>query len=100
MIFQNETHNYFLCKSVENGQPVVQLYKSVSKDTANVVLLASQKLTSNKPVSLKIKARADTYAFYFATKKKKWKLLKPFMKKDITSGAGRPKSILHYFFNL
>lgn len=30
---------------------------------------------------------------------KKWKLLKPFMKKENTSGAGRPKSILHYFFN-
>ncbi len=29
---------------------------------------------------------------------KQWKLLKPFLKKE--GGAGKPKSILHYFFNL
>ena len=33
---------------------------------------------------------------------KQWKLLKPFMRKDRESngGAGKPKSLLHYFFHL
>jgi alpha-N-arabinofuranosidase len=28
MIFQSENNYYFLCKSIENGKPVVQLFKS------------------------------------------------------------------------
>lgn len=76
LIFQNETHFYFLCKSIENGQPVVQLFKSAARGSTTNELLASQKLSSKKPVFLKIEARADTYAFFFAEKKNKWKLLK------------------------
>ena len=76
MIFQNETHYYFLCKSIENGLPIVQLYKSPGPGTKNAELLASQKLNSSKPVYLKIEAKADTYAFYYAEKKNKWTLLK------------------------
>jgi len=31
---------------------------------------------------------------------KQWKLLKPFMKKEKEpNGAGKPKSLFHYFFN-
>src|SRR5690606_22049446 len=76
LIFQNETHHYFLCKSVENGGPVVQLFKSATSDTAKPILLASQKLASNKEVFLKIEANASTYAFYFSQQKNKWTLLK------------------------
>lgn len=76
LIFQNETHHYFLCKSVENGTPVVQLFKSATSDTAKATLLASQKLLSNKEVFLKIEANASTYAFYFSQQKNKWTLLK------------------------
>ncbi len=75
-IFQNETHYYFLCKSIENGQPAVQLYKSSANGSNNTELLATQKLDSDKSIFLKIETKADTYAFYYAEKKNKWKLLK------------------------
>ena len=76
MIFQSENNYYFLCKSIEKGKPVVQLYKSPSRGNKNGELLASQPLTSTKSLYLKIEAKASTYAFYFAEKKNKWKLLK------------------------
>ncbi len=76
LIFQNETHYYFLCKSIENDKPVVQLYKSATKAGENPVLLASQKLNSDKEMQLKIEARADEYAFYYAEKNGSWVLLK------------------------
>jgi xylan 1,4-beta-xylosidase len=75
LIFQNETHYYFLCKSFEKGEPVVQLYKPAVWASDPPELLASQKI-SGKKVHLKIEAKADTYAFYFADKKDKWVLLK------------------------
>lgn len=76
MIFQNETHFYFLCKSIENNQPVVQLYKSPVKRDESAELLASQNLNNNKTIFLKIEANADKYAFYYAEQKDKWILLK------------------------
>ncbi len=76
MIFQSENNYYFLCKSIENGKPVVQLYKSPSRENKNGELLASQPLTTTKPLYLKIESKASTYAFYFGEKKNKWKLLK------------------------
>ncbi|MEO5562401.1 MAG: glycoside hydrolase family 43 protein [Chitinophagaceae bacterium] len=76
MIFQNETHYYFLCKSTENDQPVIQLYRSPSKAGEAEELLATQKLDSKKNVYLKIEAKGGKYDFYFAEKKDKWQLLK------------------------
>ena len=68
-------HYYFLCKSVENNQPVVQLYKSAEKTGDPEELLASKKIDSQKKIFLKIEAKADKYDFYFAEKKDKWELL-------------------------
>lgn len=76
MIFQNETHFYFLCKSLENGHPVVQLFKSPARGSNTPELLASQKLNSSKSLFLKIEANADKYSFYFGEAKNKWTLLK------------------------
>lgn len=76
LIFQNETHHYFLCKSAENNESVVQLYKSVIKTGESPELMASQKLNSNKELQLKIEAKGDKYAFYYAEKKNNWILLK------------------------
>ncbi len=75
LIFQNETHYYFLCKSIENNTPVVQLYKSALKAGENPELIISQKLNSIKELQLKIEAKADKYAFYYA-EKNNWILLK------------------------
>jgi xylan 1,4-beta-xylosidase len=71
IVFQNEEHYYYLCQSIENGKPVVQLYKANE-------LLASESISFKniKAVQLKIKAEGNTYSFYFATEKNKWKLLK------------------------
>ncbi|MFY7839894.1 MAG: glycoside hydrolase family 43 protein [Lacibacter sp.] len=76
LIFQSENFYYFLCKSVENGAPVVQLFKSPARGKTEPELLASQKLNAAKELFLKIEARANTYAFFFAEKKNDWKLLK------------------------
>lgn len=78
LIFQNETHFYFLCQSVQEGLPVVQLYKSVANDkNGKMELLQSQTLTNlNKELELKIEIKRNTFAFYYATQKGKWNLLK------------------------
>jgi alpha-N-arabinofuranosidase len=69
LIFQNETHYYFLCKSVENNQPVVQLYKSPEKQGADPELLASQVLSSNAEIRLRIVSNGDGYAFSYKLSK-------------------------------
>lgn len=72
VIFQNETHFYFLCKSIENNESVIQLYKSKEADSS-MDLIAFQKL-SNRSVDLqlKIEAKGNTYAFLFSTNGKDW----------------------------
>ncbi len=77
VVFQNETHYYFLCKSTENKQPVVQLFKS-GVDSGSSELLASQKLESipKEGIQLKIEAKGNTYSFYYTTKSSVWSLLK------------------------
>ena len=78
LIFQNENHFYFLCKSIEKNIPVVQLYKSVNDSSGKLELLQSQKLPfkGSKEVNLKIEANGETYSFYYSFKKGKWNLLK------------------------
>src|SRR5689334_24237637 len=46
IIFQNEHHYYYLCKSVADGKPVVQLFKGPGNDHPNdaPVLLSTRKL--------------------------------------------------------
>ena len=78
MIFQNETHFYYLCKSVENGKPVIQLLKgSGNVAVLQPELLASKNIESktNQTVFLKIVADGDSYSFYYATQKNNWQLL-------------------------
>ncbi len=76
LIFQNETHYYFLCKSTVKNNPVVQLFKSETKAGENAELLATQQLNTTKEIQLKIEAKGKNYAFYYAEKKNKWVLLK------------------------
>jgi alpha-N-arabinofuranosidase len=77
LIFQNENHFYFLCKSLENKIPVIQLYKSNADTGGNMIFLQSQKIPSNisNEVSLKIEANGNTYSFYYLLHGK-WTLLK------------------------
>jgi len=65
-IFQNEHHFYYLCKSIEGGNPVVQLYKSTAGE--NMELLKSEPLTTNNPnINLLIVSEGTTYSFYWST---------------------------------
>jgi xylan 1,4-beta-xylosidase len=73
--FQNEHHFYFLCQSIENNEPVIQLYKSTSTEATE--LLASEPLPRQNPsIWLRVRANGDTYEFYYATGNGQWKLLK------------------------
>jgi alpha-N-arabinofuranosidase len=67
---------YYLCKSVENGNCVVQLYKSSDeKDVKDMQLIASEKIgndNSDKNIQLKIKADGKYYSFYYALKDDEW----------------------------
>jgi len=78
MIFQNETHFYFLCQSVQNNIPAVELYRSIANDKdGRMELLRSQLLPGLKAgLRVKVEAKGNTYAFYYAIQKDKWNLLK------------------------
>ena len=70
VIFQSENYFYYLCKSLENGKPVVQLYQS-SKDSMK--LLISRQLSSiNADLHLRIEPKKSVYATSFSTDGKKW----------------------------
>jgi len=81
LIFQNENHFYYLCKSTENDQPVIQLFKSAEDgtDTNPMQLLSAEILSSmdaDKEIYLKIDAAGNNYSFLFGTEPGKWKILK------------------------
>jgi alpha-N-arabinofuranosidase len=81
LIFQNEQHFYFLCKSVTQATPVVQLYRSEeeSHETSKMELLASQELgkeAGKRPLGLRIDANGGAYSFLYSTQPGKWTPLK------------------------
>ena len=80
LVFQSEQNYYFLCKSVVEGKQVVQLFKGKgTKGTDKIPeLLLSENvlLKKDKNILFKIEAKGNTYSFYYATEKNKWKLLK------------------------
>jgi len=75
VVFQDEKHFYYLCKSVEQGQPVLQLFKSTEQKTLELLAQAPLKAAGTK-VQLRIKAEGDTYSFHFAENAKTWTVLK------------------------
>lgn len=75
MIFQDEQHFYYLCKSVDQGSPVLQLFAGNANSTMS--LLSQVPLNKkSKKVYLRIDARGENYDFYFAEKPKSWNLIK------------------------
>jgi xylan 1,4-beta-xylosidase len=81
LVFQNETHYYFICKSIAERKPVIQVFKSVDpKGTgAPMELVAAQEIPAGRgtqPVLLKIEARGGTYAFLYGFKGGDWNALK------------------------
>jgi alpha-N-arabinofuranosidase len=72
VIFQNENHFYYLCKSVGNGQSLVELYRSTG--TEDMELLRSENLSAqDKSVFLRIEPDNALYHFYFSADNKSWK---------------------------
>ena len=72
VIFQNEKTYYFLCKSINQGKPVVQLYQS-GKDSLEMTLLKEFPLNSaTKPVQLSIKPNKGIYSMSYSEDGKKW----------------------------
>jgi len=76
LIFQNENRFYFLCKSVENNIPVVQLYRSSPDTIGRLELLQSQNLKGSGNLQLKIEALGNSYSFYYSLNKMDWTILK------------------------
>jgi xylan 1,4-beta-xylosidase len=81
LIFQNEAHFYFVCRSTSKGKPVVELYSSASEggEAPGMKLLASRDLSGSDAkgaVGLRIEARGDTYAFLLRLEQDGWVLLK------------------------
>ena len=77
LIFQNEEHFYFICKSIKDNKQVVELYKSTKKDSSKNELITYANLKDeNKPLQLKVEVNNETYSFYYAEKNEKYSLLK------------------------
>jgi len=73
VIFQSEFNYYFLCKSVENNKPVIQLFKSAGKDTTGekMLLLSSKVIepeNAGKETYLKIHSDWGKCSFYYGFK--------------------------------
>jgi alpha-N-arabinofuranosidase len=69
LIFQNEDHYYYICKSIKRDTPYVELYKGNE-------LIASDRIKKETKIFLKIEAHDSYYNFLYALKEGEWKLLK------------------------
>ena len=68
LVFQNETHYYFLCKSLDGGRPAVQLFRS-SESGGGMELLNYRTLSEvegRSAIVLRIESRGNTYAFFYS----------------------------------
>lgn len=74
IIFQDEKHFYYLCKSVDKGKLVVQLFKS-NAESDKMDMITQVPVASDK-VWLRIDAAGEQYSFHYAVKSGKWNLLK------------------------
>ena len=74
LIFQSEFNFYYICKSLNNGRPVIQLYKG-NPASKTMDLLAEVESNADK-YFFKIAANKDKYSFYYTTDIRDWKLLK------------------------
>jgi xylan 1,4-beta-xylosidase len=81
LIFQNESHFYFLSKSIEGSDSVVQLFKSLNSGTVDgsLELIASYKIPAQlaqKSLALRIESDNDQYTFSYSFSPRQWVVLK------------------------
>lgn len=74
VIFQDERHFYYLCRSVADGKGVVQLFKG--KGNTDGMEMISQIEIPAGNLFLRIDAEGELYSFKYATKRGKWLTLK------------------------
>lgn len=75
VIFQNENHFYYLCRSYDNGKDVIQLFKGNPSSEKMDLLKQMELRGAQKSVYLKISSEKDLYSFWFGSKENEWKLL-------------------------
>lgn len=81
LIFMNDARHYFICKSLEDGREVIQLYKGLEKNEAQkeIALINSINIPEeylNSEVSLRINSKGKDLSFDYSFDGKSWKLLK------------------------
>jgi alpha-N-arabinofuranosidase len=74
-ILQDESHFYFLSKSIKSGKAMVQLFKSGAEGKEMELLSEMPVSDASKPIKLRIVAEGDSYSFYFSAGAS-WELLK------------------------
>jgi len=75
VVFQNENHFYFMCKSYDKGKEVIQLFKG-NPATDKMDLLKQVELSSSeKKVYFKVNSEGDVYSFWYALKENDWSAL-------------------------
>ena len=75
LVFQNEHHFYLLSTSIDQQKPVVQLYRSTAPGSAGhgMELLSWKKIPDNDSmVFLRVEAKGDAYAFWYAVRAGEW----------------------------
>ncbi|WP_158847608.1 glycoside hydrolase family 43 protein [Algibacter sp. L1A34] len=70
--FQNNAYFYYMCKSVVNGKPVIQLFKSAEN---SMKLLIEKPLQSSTSIKLKIEAKGANYNFLYAEENQEYQIL-------------------------
>jgi xylan 1,4-beta-xylosidase len=75
VIFQDEKHFYYLCKSVDKGKPLLQLFKSTADAKQPELLTQAPLKSATASVQLRIQAQGDTYNFGFSENGKTWTVL-------------------------
>lgn len=72
VIFQNENHFYYMCKSIDQGKDVVQLFKG--NPTSNQMDLVKQVILpkSQRSLYFKISSDKDHYSFWYGLVKDEW----------------------------
>ncbi|MGC8765712.1 MAG: family 43 glycosylhydrolase, partial [Brevinematia bacterium] len=76
IIFQDEEHFYYLCKSKKNDKYVIELYVSDgSKHPDYMKAMFCQELSNNEPLVLKIEFKGRYFNFYYGFSEKDLKIL-------------------------
>ncbi|WP_254560490.1 glycoside hydrolase family 43 protein [Dyadobacter diqingensis] len=73
-ILQDESHFYYLSKSLDKGKPSIQLFKASADGKKMEVIAQKQIAEDGKPVRLRIVAEGEFYSFYYTTGSS-WELL-------------------------